>query len=69
MKGLKGGYNEEGHTAVVEELAKLFKMDKAKMTDYSTRIFKKFSEISKNGDLKIDDLFDDNNLSSILKEL
>lgn len=57
--GLKGGYTEDAHAAVDEELAKIFGMEKEKMTDYRTRIFNKFTEVVKDGDLKIDDLFND----------
>lgn len=67
--GLKGGFKEDAHAAVDEELAKIFGMEKEKMTDYRARIFDKLNEVVKDGDLKIDDLFSDDMHRALLQDL
>jgi hypothetical protein len=58
LNGLKGGYNDDAHASVDEELSKIFGMEKEKIADFRKRIFDKFSKVSENGDLKVEDIID-----------
>ena len=58
LNGKNGGFDEDAHATVDHELSKIFGIEKEKVTDFRTRIYNKFAEVSKDGDLNLDDLFD-----------
>ena len=58
LNGQNGGFDEDAHAAVDHELSKIFGIEKEKVTDFRTRIYNKFAEFSKDGDLSLDNLFD-----------
>lgn len=58
FNGKNGGFDEDAHAAVDHELSKIFGIETEKVTDFRTRIYNKFSEVAKDGDLNLDDIFD-----------
>lgn len=58
LNGKNGGFDEDAHAAVDNELSKLFGIKKEQVANFRTNIYNRFSELAKDGDLSIDELFD-----------
>lgn len=61
--------DQDAHNAVDTELAKILGIEKEKVAEHRKRTFAKFSEIAKNGDIKLDEIFDENFKSSLFRDL